>query len=65
MMFNQITSPLVGGDAIARSGEDKIVLIILVGPQGAALGAEGAGAASDRLRPLRHGELSGASGNFP
>ena len=61
MMFDQITAPLVGRDPVARRDEDEIVFVVLIGPQGAALGAEQAGAAGYRLGPLRHGELGGAA----
>ena len=46
---------------IALGSQDEIVLLILIGPQCATLGAEGAGAASHRLGLLRHGELGGAA----
>jgi len=61
MMFDQITAPLVGRDAVARRRQDEIVFVVLIGPQCAALGTEGAGAAGYRFGPLRDGELGGSA----
>jgi hypothetical protein len=60
-MFDMIAAPLVGRDPIAGGGEDEIVLLILIGPEYAALGSEGTGAAGYRVGPLRHGELGGTA----
>ena len=60
-MFDQITAPLVGRDAVARRRQDEIVFVVLIGPQCAALGTEGAGAAGYRFGPLRDGELGGSA----
>jgi hypothetical protein len=61
MMFDQVTAPLIGRDAIARRGQDEIVFVVLIGPQGAAFGAEGARAAGYGRGPFRYGELRSAS----
>jgi hypothetical protein len=61
MMFNLIAAPLGSRNMIARRGQDEIVFVVLIGPQGAAFGAEGAGGAVYSRRSFRYSELRGAA----
>jgi hypothetical protein len=48
-------------DSCPTARRDRAQWLVLIGPQGAALGVEGTGTASDRVGPLRHCELGRAA----